>query len=124
VTKRVRRALLFTVLVGALAGCYDWHDHDDDDVVITAQELATLRNACIVRGTVANRNDHTVRVFLTFRAFDGDDDFIGAAEAEVRDIPRDSSRDFESTRFRAFDGDLIPCDRIARVKRDEAVFRD
>jgi hypothetical protein len=121
---RFRRVLPGVVLAAALAGCYDWHDDDDDDVVITSQVLTTLRNACIVEGTVANRSGHTVRVFLTFRALDGDDDFIGAAEAEVRDLPRESSRDFESTRFREIDGDLIPCNRIARVKRDKAVFRD
>jgi hypothetical protein len=126
--RRFRRVLLgaalAAALVAALAACHKWHDDDDDDVAITSQTLTTLRNACIVQGTVENRGDHTVRVFLTFRALDRDDDRIGTAEAEVRDLPRDSSRSFESTRFREFDGDLIPCDRIARVRRDQAVFRD
>jgi hypothetical protein len=124
--RHVARVLVGAVPVIALitlAGCWKWHD-DDDDVVITSQSLTTLRNACIVEGTVENRGDHTVRVFLTFRSFDRDDDLTGTAEAEVRDLPRDSSRSFESTRFREFDGDLIPCDRIASVKRDKAVFRD
>jgi hypothetical protein len=121
--RRFRHVWVGIALVAALAGCYK-HYHDDDDVEITSQRLTTLRNACIVEGTVENQDDDTVRVFITFRAFDGDDDWIGAAEAEVRDLPRFSSRSFESTRFREFDGDLIPCNRIARVRRDIAVFRD
>jgi hypothetical protein len=120
---RFRRGLVGIALVASLAGCNE-HYADDDDIVITRQILRTLQNACIVEGTVFNRSDDTLRVFLGFRSFDGDDDLTGTAEAEVRDIPRNSSRDFESTRFREFDGDLIPCNRIARVRRDEAVFKD
>jgi len=120
---RFPRVPVGIALVGALPGCYK-HHADDDDIVITSQILRTLQNAYIVEGTVRNRSDDTLRVFPGFRAFDGDDDLIGTAEAEVRDIPRDSSRHFESTRFREFDGDLILCNRIARVRRDEAVFKD
>ena len=110
-------------LVAVLAGCYE-STTATTTTSRSPQRLTTLRNACIVEGTVENQDDDTVRVFITFRAFDGDDDWIGVAEAEVRDLPRFSSRSFESTRFREFDGDLIPCNRIARVRRDIAVFRD
>jgi hypothetical protein len=119
---RLPRVLVGVALAVALAGCYE--HHDDDDIVVTSQVLTPQGGGCIVQGTVANRTDDTLRVFLAFRALDGDDDLIGTAEAEVRDLPGDGSRNFESSRFRAFDGDLVPCHRIARVRRDEAVFED
>ncbi len=109
-------------IVLALAGCY--RHHRDDDVTVTAESLAPLRGGCVVQGTIRNDGDHTVRVFLSWRARDRDGDTIGFAEAEVRDLPRDGTRSFESTRFRDFDNDLIPCDRIARIRRSTSVFRD
>jgi hypothetical protein len=119
---RLPCVIVVVALVVLLAGCDKVHD--DDDIVVTSQVLTSRGDACIVVGTVSNRTDDTLRVFLAFRAFDGDDDLVGTAEAEVRDIPANGSRDFESSRFRALDGDLIPCSRIARVRRDEAVFED
>jgi hypothetical protein len=119
---RLARVLAGVALVAALAACDKVHD--DDDIVVTSQVLTVRGDACVVVGTVTNRTGDTLRVFLAFRAFDGDDDLVGTAEAEVRDLPGNGSRDFESSRFRALDGDLIPCSRIARVRRDEAVFED
>jgi hypothetical protein len=120
--RRLPRVLLGVALALALAGCDEVHD--DDDIVVTSQVLTVRGDACVVVGTIANRTGDTLRVFLAFRAFDGDDDLIGTAEAEMRDIPGNGSREFESSRFRALDGDLVPCSRIARVRRDEAVFSD
>jgi len=123
----MRRALvrlgLCLVLLGTIGACGRWRDHDDD--VVVTQELATLQNGCVVRGTVRNDGDHTVRVFLSWRAFDRDDDFIGTAEAEVDDLPRDGTRSYESSRFReVFDRDLIRCDRITRIRRSTTAVRD
>ena len=119
-----RIALLLLVALG-LASCGRWHHDDDDDIVVESQELASLGNGCIVRGTVRNDGDHAVRVFFAWRAYDRDDDRIGTADAEVPDVPRrGGTRDFESTRFREFDGDLISCGRIARIKRSTVVTRD
>jgi hypothetical protein len=112
------------LLVGLVAGACFHRFHDDDDVTVELERLAPFQGGCIVRGTVRNDDDHTVRVFFTWRALDRDDDVIGTAEAEVPDVPRDGRRDFESTRFREFDRDLIPCGRIARVKRSAIVTRD
>lgn len=114
---------LCLVLLGTIGACGRWRDHDDD--VVVTQELATLQNGCVVRGTVRNDGDHTVRVFLSWRAFDRDDDFIGTAEAEVDDLPRDGTRSYESSRFReVFDRDLIRCDRIVRIRRSTTAVRD
>lgn len=119
-----RIALLLLVALG-LASCGRWHHDDDDDIVVESQELAPLGSGCIVRGTVRNDGDHTVRVFFSWRAYDRHDDRIGTADAEVPDVPRrGGTRDFESTRFREFDGDLISCGRIARIKRSTVVTRD
>jgi hypothetical protein len=122
VRPRLYRALLGVALVLAVAGCDEIHD--DDDIVVTSQVLTARGDACVVVGTIANRTGDTLRVFLAFRALDGDDDLIGTADAEVRDIPGHGSKDFESSRFRELDGDLLRCSRIARVRRDEAVFED
>jgi hypothetical protein len=118
----VRIALVLVVGLGAGA-CLHWH-HGDDDVSVELERLAPFQGGCVVRGTVRNEEDHTVRVFFSWRARDRDDDVIGTAEAEVPDVPRDGRRDFESTRFREFDRDLIPCSRIARIERDTVVVRD
>ena len=114
---------LLLALLTAIGACHRFH-HDDDDVVVTSEELAPLGGGCLVRGTVRNDGDHRVRVFITWRAFDRDDDRIGTADVEIPDLPRDGTRSFESTRFREFDGDLIPCNRIARFRHDTSVFRD
>ena len=116
----VFRAAVLIVL--SLAACHRFRH--DEDVVVESERLETLGNGCIVRGTVRNDDDHTLRIFLSWRAFDRDDDRIGTADADVRDVPRGGSRDFESTRFREFDGDLIRCDRIARIRRSETTTRD
>lgn len=119
-----RRVALLLLVLLASAACGHWL-HDDDDIVVESQELAPLGNGCVVRGVVRNDDDHAVRVFLTWRAFDDDDDWIGSAEAEVADVPRrGGTREFESTRFREFDGDLIRCDRIHRIKRSTTVVRE
>jgi hypothetical protein len=111
------------VVLASLGACVH-RRHHDDDVVVESETLETLGNGCIVRGSIRNDDDHTLRVFLSWRAFDRDGDRIGTADAEVRDLPRDQSRDFESTRFREFDGDLIRCDRIARIRHSTSAFRD
>ncbi len=118
------RIALPLIIALSLASCGRWH-HDDDDIVVESQELVPLGGGCIVRGTVRNDGDHTVRVFFTWRAYDRHDDRIGTADAEVPDVPRrGGTREFESTRFREFGGDLIPCEDIKRTKRSASVFRD
>ena len=81
---RLSRALLGVALVLAVAGCDEIHD--DDDIVVTSQVLTARGDACVVVGTIANRTGDTLRVFLAFRALDGDDDLIGTADAEVREV--------------------------------------
>jgi hypothetical protein len=122
------RILLTLGLVAALAalgGC-GWHhfDNEDDDVVIESEEPASLRGGCIVRGSVRNEGRHTLRVFITWRAFDRDDDRIGFAEVEIRDLPRNESRSYESTRFEDFDGDRPSCDEIVRIRHSVFATRD
>jgi hypothetical protein len=121
------KASLFLVLATAgavLVGCHGWRDLDDDDIVFEAQELAPLSGGCVVRGSVRNETGHTARIFIAWRAEDDDDDVIGTAEVELRDVPRDASRSYESTRFREFDGDRLRCDEIHRLKRDVFVTRE
>ena len=117
----LRLALLVALVVGG-AACHRFDR--DGDVTITSEELAPLGGGCLVRGTARNDSDHRVRVFILWRAFDRDDDRIGTAEVEIPDLPRDGTRSFESTRFRERDDDLIPCNRIARIRRSTSVFRD
>jgi hypothetical protein len=112
------------LVAGLVAGGCPHKFHDDNDVTFRLERLEPFQGGCVVRGTVVNEEDHPVRAFISWRARDGDDDVIGTAEAEVRDIPGNGRRDFESTRFREFDGDLIPCRRIARIDRDTVVTRD
>lgn len=119
-----RRLALIVLLAGVLGGCHWDHDDDDEDVVIESEELASLRGGCIVRGTVRNDGRHTLRVFITWRAFDRDDDRIGFAEAEIRDLPRSESRSYESTRFEDFDGDRPPCSEIVRIRHSVFATRD
>ena len=71
------------LVVGLAAGACVHRFHDDDDVTVELERLAPFQGGCIVRGTVRNDDDHTVRVFFTWRALDRDDDVIGTAEAEV-----------------------------------------
>ncbi len=111
-------------LAAILVGCSHWHDDDENDVVVESENLAPVSGGCVVRGTVRNNGRHTLRVFITWEAFDQDDDKIGIAEVEIRDFPRDTSRDYESTRFRDFDGDRPRCDEIREIEREKSAFRD
>jgi len=107
-----------------LAGCSHWHGDDENDILVESETLVSVSGGCVVRGTVRNNGNHTLRVFISWEAFDRDDDKIGRAEVEIRDFPRDTSRDYESTRFRDFDGDRPRCDRIKKIERDKSAFRD
>ncbi|HEV8310730.1 MAG TPA: FxLYD domain-containing protein [Methylomirabilota bacterium] len=117
------RLFLVLAMTSVAFGCGRWHDHDDD-VVVESQSLVSVSGGCVVRGTVRNEGGHTLRVFLSWRAFNRRDREIGLADAEIRDLPRDSSRAFESTRFRDFDGDRPSCSEIDRIRRNESAFRD
>ena len=121
--KTVRRVGILLMLVGFVTGCGWWRD-DENDVVVESENLTPLQGACVVRGTVHNNGHHTLRVFITWRAFDRHDDQIGRAEVDIPDLPGGGSRDYESTRFRDSDGDRPRCDEIVRIKRDKSAFRD
>jgi hypothetical protein len=124
--RTVVRLGLLAWVVAVVAGC-DWdhhHHHHDEDVVLESEELAPLQGGCIVRGTVRNENDHTVRVFITWRALDRHDDVIGFAEVDIRDVPRHDSRHYESTRFEDFGHDRPSCSEIVRLRHSVAVTRD
>jgi hypothetical protein len=116
--------LAIVLLAIGAAGCHHAFVLDDDDIVFESEDLAPLSGGCVVRGTLRNETDHTARVFVTWRALDRDDDEIGRAELELADVPRDGRRDYESTRFRDFDGDRPGCAEIRRLKRDVFVTRD
>ncbi len=118
------RVGLLVMVVGLVVGGCDWRHDDEDDVIIESQNLAPLRGGCVVRGTVRNDGHRTLRVFISWRAVDRHDDQIGTAEVEIRDLPRDERRDYESTRFRDFDGSRPSCDEIDRIKRSVTVSRD
>jgi len=119
----VRIGLLVTVPLAA-AACHDHHHHHHDRVVVESEALAPLQGGCVVRGTVRNDGDHTVHVFFSWRAQNQFGASIGTAEDEVGNLPPDGRRDFESSRFRDFAGNLIGCDQIARFRRSTAVTGD
>ena len=119
----VRIGLLVTLLLGT-AACHDDHHHHHDNVVVEAEALAPLQGGCVVRGTVRNDSGHTVRVFFSWRADNRSGSTIGTAEDEVQNLHSGERRDFESTRFRDFGGNLLTCDQIARIRRSTAVSRD
>lgn len=114
---------LLVALAGLAAGCGYWRD-DENDILVESENLTPVQNGCVVRGTVLNKGHHTLRVFIVWRAYDRNDDRIGTADVEIRDLPGGERRDYESTRFRDEDGDRPRCDEINRIKRDKTAFRD
>jgi hypothetical protein len=112
----------FLVLAAVVGGCY--RGDRENDIVVESEDLASVSGGCVVRGTVHNRGHRTLRVFIIWQARDRDDDPIGEAHVEIDDLPGGASREYESTRFRDFDGDRPRCDEIKRIKREKSAFRD
>jgi hypothetical protein len=113
----------FLVLAAALGGCYHGGNREND-VVVESENLVPTSSGCVVRGTVRNEGHHTLRVFISWEARDRDDDKIGEADVEIRDFPGGTTRGYESTRFRDFDGDRPRCDQIRRIEREKSAFHD
>ncbi|MGH7264302.1 MAG: FxLYD domain-containing protein [Candidatus Rokuibacteriota bacterium] len=111
-------AVLAVIVLG---GC---EVHDDDDVVIEGETLVARDGGCVVQGTIRNEADERIRVSLVWTALDDDDDAIGTADVEIRNLEEDETRAFESSRFREFDGDRSSCAEIDRTRRNEVVFDD
>ena len=109
-------------VVGLLGGCH-WH-RNDEDLVVENETLVSRNGGCVVQGTARNDHGHSVRAELVWRAFDDDDDEIGTADTEIRDLARDETRSFESTRFREFDRHRLQCSEIHKIRRSEFVTRE